>query len=88
MKVDWWGLHIVIGELRCCWVSLQSKRDSGGRGKRGMKESEPQNESSTIFEKIFYSLELLMPLIKANISKRMHVNYSEIIHSVPIVCSK
>lgn len=27
-----------------------------------------------------FSLELLLPLIKAKIAKRMHVNYSEIIH--------
>lgn len=49
MKVDWWGLHlgIVIGELRCCWVSLESYHNQRGiqvRGKRGMKESEPQKE--------------------------------------------
>lgn len=35
-----------------------------------------------------YSLELLLPLIKAKIAKRIHVNYSEIIHSVPSVCTK
>ncbi len=39
--------------------------------------SKPQ----TFFKKIsLYSAELLMPLIRAKIAKRMHVNYSEIIH--------
>lgn len=41
-------------------------------------------KSQAVLNKIsLYSLELLMPLIKAKIAKRMHANYSEIIHSAP-----
>lgn len=64
-----------------------------------MKDLEAGGESNVFtsfilnhkyFQKIsLYSPErLIKPLIKAKIAKRMHVNYPDIIHSAPSLCTK
>lgn len=66
-----------LGNERC--------RSVGGGG---MLTSFIVNQNTFLNKKSLYSPEHLVPLIKAEIAKRMHVNYSEIIHLASSVCTK